>query len=584
MPLAVDILADILQNSVFDAGELKRERAVVLQEIGQANDTPDDIIFDLFQERGLSRSADGPPGAGHAGDHPDMIATRVAGYLQRQLRRRRAWCWPPPAMSITTALVEQAERPSRICRRRAAARAEPARYVGGDFREERDLEQVHFVLGFPGFAFSDADYYAASVLSTAWAAACRRASSRRSARSAASSIRSIPSPTAISDGGFFGVYAGTGQDEVGRADAGFVRGDPQLARGLAAAELERARAQLKAGLLMSLESTTARCEQLAQHMLVFGRSARRRRHRRPYRGGRRRGGDAGRRAAVPRAARPLTALGPVGAHRELRPARRAPRDLRSRRWPGFRACPASSEPCLQPSAAAAAGTWLRPPERCDWRRMGRARGGESACLPGALGADLVARRPDRAPPSAAASRAMPPIGAPITATASSSSAPRTRPLVGGISLSNVRRGVAETGSLGYWVGERFARQGFMTAGLRLTLGFCLPAPPPPRRGRLPAAQRPEPPAAAEEPGSARRGYARNISVSTGRGRTMCFSRCCGRNGRRRNSVATARLQQDQSRQRRDVELAALEVVPSAVDRHDLGRRRDQRAAVASSGG
>src|ERR1700732_3919156 len=67
--LAVDILADILQHSVFDPAELERERTVILQEIGQANDTPDDIIFDLFQERAFPDQAMGRPVLGR----PEII-------------------------------------------------------------------------------------------------------------------------------------------------------------------------------------------------------------------------------------------------------------------------------------------------------------------------------------------------------------------------------------------------------------------------------------------------------------------------------------------------------------------------------
>src|SRR6202167_1935733 len=80
--LAIAILADILQHSAFDPGELERERAVVLQEIGQAYDTPDDIIFDMFQERAFPDQPMGRPVLGRA----DIIRTidrdTVSGYLR----------------------------------------------------------------------------------------------------------------------------------------------------------------------------------------------------------------------------------------------------------------------------------------------------------------------------------------------------------------------------------------------------------------------------------------------------------------------------------------------------------------------
>ena len=65
--LAADIIGDILTHSTFEPEELERERGVILQEIGQANDTPDDIIFDHFQEHALPGPADRPAGAGLRG-------------------------------------------------------------------------------------------------------------------------------------------------------------------------------------------------------------------------------------------------------------------------------------------------------------------------------------------------------------------------------------------------------------------------------------------------------------------------------------------------------------------------------------
>jgi predicted Zn-dependent peptidase len=153
----------------------------------------------------------------------------------------------------------------------AAVRTEPARYRGGELREARDLEQVHIVLGFPGFAFVDPDYYAASVVSTALGGgmSSRLFQEIREKRGLVYSIYSFTH--AYSDGGVFGVYAGTGEDETAELMPVLCDEIRRLVDGLVPAELERARAQLKAGLLMSLESTTARCEQQANHMLIFGK-------------------------------------------------------------------------------------------------------------------------------------------------------------------------------------------------------------------------------------------------------------------------------------------------------------------------
>jgi predicted Zn-dependent peptidase len=270
VPLAVDILADILQRSTFDAKELERERAVILQEIGQAFDTPDDIIFDLFQERAFPDQAMGRPVLGRAEIVRGIDRDTVAGYMQRH--------YAAPGMLLAAAgqvdhdgLVALARQHFTALPGERIARSEPARYVGGELREERDLEQVHVVLGFPGFPFADPDYYAASVVSSALGGgmSSRLFQEIREKRGLVYAIYSFTH--AYSDGGVFGVYAGTGEEEVEELMPVLCAELRKLGQGLAPVELERARAQLKAGLLMSLESTSARCEQQAAHMLVFGR-------------------------------------------------------------------------------------------------------------------------------------------------------------------------------------------------------------------------------------------------------------------------------------------------------------------------
>jgi predicted Zn-dependent peptidase len=130
---------------------------------------------------------------------------------------------------------------------------------------------VHILLGFPGFAFSEHDYYAASVVSAALGGgmSSRLFQEIREKRGLVYSIYAFTH--AYSDGGIFGVYAGTGEDETAELMPALCAEIKRLSDGLLPAELDRARAQLKAGLLMSLEGTTARCEQQATHMLVFGR-------------------------------------------------------------------------------------------------------------------------------------------------------------------------------------------------------------------------------------------------------------------------------------------------------------------------
>ena len=167
VPLALDILADILQHSTFEPEEMERERTVILQEIGQANDTPDDIIFDHFQECAFPEQAMGRPVLGRPEIIRRLDREAVTAYLRDHYGARKMVLAAAGNLEHDhiAALAEEllsglpAERP---------ATTEPARYTGGDRREDRDLEQLHIVLGFPGLVLGDPDYYAALVLSTAF--------------------------------------------------------------------------------------------------------------------------------------------------------------------------------------------------------------------------------------------------------------------------------------------------------------------------------------------------------------------------------------------------------------------------------
>ena len=164
-PLAVDILADILLNPTFDEEELRRERAVVLQEIGQANDTPDDIIFDRFQEAAYPEQALGRPVLGTAEIVRGIERPTLQDYMTRHYGAA-GMVFAAAGKIEHDGFVALAADAFAALPRAASAAVEPAGYVGGDYRETRDLEQVHVLLGFPTVGYLDPDYYTASVLST----------------------------------------------------------------------------------------------------------------------------------------------------------------------------------------------------------------------------------------------------------------------------------------------------------------------------------------------------------------------------------------------------------------------------------
>ncbi len=269
LPLALDILADILQHSTFDPEELERERTVILQEIGQANDTPDDIIFDYFQECAYPDQAMGRPVLGRPEIIRELGRNAVIQYLRDHYGAQRMVLAAAGNLQHEQLVALADKLLSELPAERSVA-TEPARYAGGDRREDRDLEQLHLVLGFPGVVLGDPDYYAAAVLSTAFGGgmSSRLFQEIREKRGLVYAIHSFVH--GYRDGGLFGIYAGTGEHEAAELVPALCDEAMRLQDGFTPTELNRAKAQMKAGLLMSLESTAARCEQLAQHLLIHG--------------------------------------------------------------------------------------------------------------------------------------------------------------------------------------------------------------------------------------------------------------------------------------------------------------------------
>lgn len=270
LPLAVDMLGDILQNSTFEPDELERERSVVIQEIGQANDTPDDIIFDHFQEAAYPDQPLGRPVLGRTENVAAMTREALRGYMGHHYTADR--------MILAAAghvdhdrLIDMVGETFTKLPANGGATAEKAKYVGGDFRHDRELEQAHVVLGVSGVTYLDEDYFAIQVLSTLLGGgmSSRLFQEVREQRGLAYSIFSFAA--SYTDDGLFAIYAGCSADdcpELAKVVCGELR---KVAERVDDVEVARARAQLKSGLLMSLESSFSRCEQLGRQLLIYGR-------------------------------------------------------------------------------------------------------------------------------------------------------------------------------------------------------------------------------------------------------------------------------------------------------------------------
>jgi predicted Zn-dependent peptidase len=270
LALGVDIIGDILCHSSFDGAELERERGVILQEIGQANDTPDDIVFDHFQSAAYPSQPMGRPVLGTESIIRGMKREALPGFMNQH--------YTPENMVVAACGNLEHEHVVDLVAKHFAdlphATAEepmPADYTGGEFREVRDLDQAHIVLGFAAPGYGEPDYYPSMLLSTLLGGgmSSRLFQEIREKRGLVYSIYSFTAPAR--DGGLFGIYAGTGESEAAELMPVTLEELAKVQDHVTAAELNRARAQLKAGLLMSLESTGSRCEQVARQWQIFGR-------------------------------------------------------------------------------------------------------------------------------------------------------------------------------------------------------------------------------------------------------------------------------------------------------------------------
>ena len=270
MPLAVDILSDILLNSTMDAEELAREQHVVVQEIHQADDTPDDIIFDRHQATAFPNQPIGWPVLGNEPVVRSITSDRLRSYM--------AVNYAADTMVVSAAgnvdhdvFVALVEKAFAALPRVSAVSEAPSVYTGGDFRESRKLEQVHLVLGFGGLSFDDPDYYNLGALSTLLGEgmSSRLFQEIREKRGLAYSVYS--STQSFSDSGIFSIYMGTGRADVPKLIPVLCDEIKKARDGVSGDEVKRARAQIKSGLLMSLESPSSRCGMRARQLMIYGR-------------------------------------------------------------------------------------------------------------------------------------------------------------------------------------------------------------------------------------------------------------------------------------------------------------------------
>lgn len=270
VPLAVELIADILRDPRFDEDELMREKDVILQEIAAAEDSPDDIAHDLAQEAAFPDQPVGRPILGTRDSVMSFTASDLAAYMIGN--------YVPGSMVLAAAgnvdhaeLVRLADSAFGDMEATEAPAPVPARYVGGFRRSDRPFEQAHLVLSFEGPSYHLDAMYTAQVLSSMLGGgmSSRLFQEAREQRGLCYSIYSYA--WGLADSGLFGIHAATAAEQAGElADLIWDELDQLAAETVSDEELARAKAQLKSGLLMSLESSGSRAEQIARQTLAFG--------------------------------------------------------------------------------------------------------------------------------------------------------------------------------------------------------------------------------------------------------------------------------------------------------------------------
>jgi predicted Zn-dependent peptidase len=268
--VALDVLGDILVNSSFEAGELAREKGVILQEYAAVEDTPDDLVYDAFTEAAFPGQPIGRPILGR----PDTIKSFDEAAIRAFLARE----YTPARMVLAAAgavahepLVEAAERLFGAMPAAQAPEPVPGHYGGGERRIPRRLEQANLVLGLPGLSFRDDGYYALHLFAglLGGGLTSRLWHEVRETRGLAYEVHAFHWP--FSDCGLFGIGAGTAGADVGDLVAVTIDSLRRATRDADAVELDRAKAQLKVSLLAALETPAGRIERAARQLLAWDR-------------------------------------------------------------------------------------------------------------------------------------------------------------------------------------------------------------------------------------------------------------------------------------------------------------------------
>ncbi len=267
---AWDIISDIILNSTFDKTELEKERTVILQELGMKNDSPDDVIFEYFQETAFPDQPLGRPIIGTEELINSISQEQMLDFYKRKYPVNNFILGIAGEISHNS-FVQKVDQSFGGLSLQEINPYEKARYVGGEKHVYKDLEQKQFVLGVGGISYLDEDIYNLKILSIIFGGgmSSRLFQEVREKRGLVYHVSSFES--SYSDSGILAVYSALKKENVNTLIDIIAEQIHDLHKEIKEEEIMRAKNQIKAGILMSMESVSSRSHKLVNNFAMYGK-------------------------------------------------------------------------------------------------------------------------------------------------------------------------------------------------------------------------------------------------------------------------------------------------------------------------
>ena len=268
--LAIDILADIVLNAVIDPSELEREKHVIIQEIGANFDSPEDYTGDLFLQTAWPDQAIGRSIMGTEESIESIDSSALKNYMAQQ--------YLAPNMVLASAGAINHEHVVKLAKQKflelptnSGNAIQTAKYIGGEKFETRDLHEVQIYLGFEGYPYGHENFYAIQMLSLILGGgmSSRLFQVAREEKGLCYSV--FASHLGFEDTGLIAINAATGKEDISELMDVIIGELSKIGNDVTEDEVTIAKAQIKANLMMALESPSTRSSQIARQVLVYGR-------------------------------------------------------------------------------------------------------------------------------------------------------------------------------------------------------------------------------------------------------------------------------------------------------------------------